>query len=362
MENRGDGPRQGWIAGKIVETGRGLRAGVFSVGILAGLALTSCGGGSSGSTGGAAGVYSSGAQGGVTAMVSATVTASTTHTPTINATLYFQSNGTLTLVDLTNMLTCTGTGTTSGSTLSGTLNCIGTKVSYSNVSFTGTMSGSSISGSYTTSGGTPQYFSIGLSAVTSQPAVSIDNTTFTVPASGCPTGGSTTFGTWNGEMVMCPTGGSGNTGSNITIGPGGTIVSGVINFTLPSLPAQPLATNCTLGISGSQTITITGGTLAPLSGLVNVYSISNMTGTMAVTMAFTLNGTGCAAAGFTSSTFPSSFSFSGFTFTLTAGTASVVDMNGTNVLVFGGSVSLPAQTVGGVSQSAQTFSVPNTAI
>lgn len=338
-----------------------LRKSLAVAGILGGLFLTSCGGGTNGSAGLAAGVYSSGASGGATAMAAATITGLTA-TPTIDATLYYQSNGKMTLVDLTNMLTCTGTGTLSGSTLSATLTCYGKQGTFPNVSFTGTINGSSMTGSYSINGLTPQTFSIGLSNVTSQPAVSVDNTTFTVPTSGCTTNGSS-FGVWNGEMVMCPVGGSGSSGSNITIGSNGAITGGYLNFTSPPLPTMTIATNCTLTISNfKQTITITGGSLTPLSGLTNVYSVSNMAGTMGASMDFTLGGTGCTADGITSSTFPPSMSFKGFTFTMTAGTASVVNMNNTDVLVIGGSVSLPAQTVNNVAQPAQTFSVPNTAI
>jgi len=326
--------------------------------ILGGLFLASCGGGSNGSVGGVAtGVYSSGSSGGVTAMAAATITGSTA-TPTINATLYIQSNGDLTLVDLTNEITCTGTGTTSGSTITATLTCNGQKVSYTKVPFTATMNGSTLTGSYTPTTGTVQTFTIGTTTVTSQSSIPIDNTTFTVPTSGCAANSSMPgTGVWEGEMVMCPTGGSGSSGSNITIGSAGAITGGYLNFTFPSMSPQTIAANCSLTVSGSQTITITGGTLTALAGLTNVYSVASMAGSMTVNMNFALSGTGCAADGITSSTFPTTFSMTS-SFTMTTGTASIVNMNNTDVLVLGGSVSTPA--IG--SQTAQTFSVPNTAI
>lgn len=335
-----------------------LRKSLAVAGILGGLFLASCGGGTNGSVGGvSAGVYSSGASGGATALSAATITGASTQTPTINATLYVQPNGDLTLVDLTNEIICTGKGTTSGSTITGTLDCSGQKVSYTNVSFTGTLNGSSISGSYTIQGESPQNFTIGESTVSSQSTIPIDNTTFTVPTSGCANSSTSGMGVYNGEMVMCPTGGSGSSGSNITIGSSGTITGGYLNFTMPSVPTQTIATNCTLQITGgSQTITITGGTLTALAGLANVYSVTNMTGTMGFTIQMTIAGTGCSTVGMTPGT--TIFSNSGQDFTMTTGTASVVDMNATNVLVLGGSVSVPASG----SQSAQTFSVPNTAL
>lgn len=333
------------------------RRSLLAAGILGGLLLASCGGGTNGSAGLSAGVYSSGASGGATAMAAAPISGSTT-TATIDATLYYQSDGTITLVDLTNMLTCTGTGATlSGSTLSATLTCEGKQGTFTKVSFTGTISGSTISGSYTITGQSAQTFTIGFSNVTSQPAVSIDQT-FSVPATGCATTSGSPFGVWNGEMVMCPA-----SGTSISIGSSGNITGGTLIFTPPNLPTQTIAPNCTLSITNfRQTITFTGGTITPLTGLTNVYSVSSMTGTMGVSMDFTLGGTGCAADGITSSTFPSSLSFTGFSFTMSSGTASVVDMNGNHVLVVGGSVSVPAQTVNGVSQPASTFSVPNTAL
>ena len=330
------------------------RRSLLAAGIFGSLCLASCGGGTNGSAGLSAGVYSSGASGGATATAAAPISGSTT-TATIDATLYYQSDGTITLVDLTNMLTCTGTGATlSGSTLSGTLTCVGSQGTFTKVSFTGTISGSTISGSYTITGQSAQTFTIGFSNVTSQPAVSIDSQTFSVPATGCTTNGSA-FGVWNGEMVMCPA-----SGTSISIGSSGNITGGTLKFTPPNLPAQTIATNCTLSITNfSQTITFTGGTITPLTGLTNVYSVSNMTGTESASMDFTLSS-GCSST--IKSSFPASMSISGSTFTMTSGTASVVDMNGTHVLVVGGSVSVPAQTVNGVSQPASTFSVPNTAL
>ena len=315
------------------------------------LVTLSCGGGGSTGVGGAvtSGVYSSGnSTTGVVAGATVTGAASTNF---VDATLYVSSGGAMTFIDMTAGVTCHGSGSISGSTVSGTLNCsIPGQSKLASVNFTGTMNGASLTGSYTMNG-TTYNFSMPQSSVATATVISL-NQTFTVSSSNCPAyiPSNPNIQATSGMGYMCPTSGS------ITVA-NGSLSSGSMTLSLP-VPSQgfPIATNCVFTMSSAtQTITFTGGSFTAMPGVTNVYTASNVTGTMNFQMTYSISGSGCSAAG-VSQVSGLTQSMSG-SFTIASGNAALINTAaGSPLLVLGGAVTAT------VSGSTHTFTVPNTAL
>lgn len=321
------------------------------------LGTGACGGGGSTGTGGGitAGVYSSGSS--TSGVVPAGVITGTTTVNFSDATLYLQSDGTMTFVDMTDNVTCTGTGTISGSTLSGKLTCSIPNQPSFQATFSGTMNGTTISGTYVVNN-TTYSFSLPSTNVTSQPSI-ILNQTFTIAAgnSYCPASTTTSpnIQNANGMGFMCPT------SATITVS-GGAITSGSMTLDMPAPPnpmpvPMPNYPNCTMAMgNANQTITFTKGTLTAIPGLANVYTATNLAGTVAFNMSMTWAS--CPSG------LPTSFSTSNTTlfpsgpptFTMSSGTASLVSVSGHDILVLGGAVTF---TENGTSD---TNPIPNTAL
>lgn len=320
------------------------------------LGTGACGGGGSTGTGGGitSGVYSSGSS--TSGVVPAGVITGTTTANFADATLYLHSDGSMTFIDMTDNVTCTGTGTISGSTLSGTLTCSIPNQPSFQATFSGTMNGTTISGTYVVNG-TSYGFSLPSTNVTSQPSITL-NQTFTVAANNsyCPAfnPSSPNIQNANGMGFMCPT------SATITVS-GGAITGGSMVLDMPTSPkpmpvAMPNFPNCTMTMrKASQTITFTGGSLTP-TGLANVYTAKNVTGTVAFSMSMTWTScmTGLPTSFSTSNT--SQFPSGPPTFTMSSGTASLVSVSGHDLLVLGGAVTF---TENGKSD---TNPIPNTAL